>query len=84
MRNSKHATLRLQLTQACAEPRTRAQLFDALGGKAGVGRQRFQNLLQAMLNAGDVQRAGEIANPLHGHGRNNNPTVLLFRAREGA
>lgn len=81
VRNSTLSPFRTIIAQACVEPRTRQQLFDACGGRPAIGRQRFQNLLQTMLNAGAIERAGEIPNPLHGQGRNNNPMVLVFRSR---
>lgn len=81
MRRSELSPFRELVVQACAEPRTRQHLFELCGGRKGIGRQRFTGMLAAMLDAGVIERAGEIPNPLHGHGRNNNPMVLVFRTK---
>lgn len=81
MNRSILAPFRALVIEACAEPRTRQQLFDLCGGRKGIGRQRFVNMLRKMLDAGVIERAGEIANPLHGQGRNNNPVVQVYRVR---
>lgn len=71
---------RATIMQSCdIAPRTRQQLFSVCGGRKGIGRQRFEGLLAAMLKAGVLVRAGEIQNPLHGHGRNNNPVVQIYQ-----
>jgi hypothetical protein len=72
--------LRATLAQACAEPRTRQQLFDACGGQQGIGRRQFESLLANMLKAGELVRAGQVENPLHGQGRNNVAEVLVYQA----